>query len=397
MANEQAPAFLRLQAIVVPVTDLDRSLAFYETHLGFRIIQGNLPAGWGVGLVAPPDGDALLVLSASDPNHRLGTATGVSFLTDDIDQRYREWIARGVVFTDPPHPALSGTRTATFVDLDQNAFQIIEADVASRQLESERRAAAERAERERRTAHELVIATQVQAGLLPREWPALNTLDYAGVCLQARQVGGDYFDFLDFGDGRLGLAIGDVSGKGLGAALLMANLQAHLRGQFARFGDDLPGLVSSVNRLFVQSAPSASYATLFVGVYDDRTRQLRFVNCGHPAPLLLRREGSAQRLDATGWVVGMFDEWKGTSAEVTLLDGDILALYTDGVTETVDSGGEEFGERRLAAVLKRHYDAPSPTALADDIIAAVQEFGAAEQFDDITVIVGVGKEGNAEC
>jgi serine phosphatase RsbU (regulator of sigma subunit) len=296
-----------------------------------------------------------------------------------------------VVFTDPPHQALSGTRTATFVDIDRNTFQIIEADFATQQLEAARRAAAERADRERRAAHELVIATQVQAGLLPRERPPLKTLDYAGVCLQARQVGGDYFDFLDFGDGRLGLAIGDVSGKGLGAALLMANLQAHLRGQFARFGDDLPGLLLSVNRLFLQSAPSASYATLFVGVYDDRTRQLRFVNCGHPAPLLLRREGSTQRLAATGWVVGMFDEWKGTSRDVTLLEGDILALYTDGVTETVDSSGEEFGEKRLAAALERHHDASSPTALADDIIAAVQEFGAAEQFDDITVIVGLGK------
>jgi sigma-B regulation protein RsbU (phosphoserine phosphatase) len=168
----------------------------------------------------------------------------------------------------------------------------------------------------------------------------------------------------------------------------MANLQAHLRGQFARFGDDLPGLVSSVNRLFVQSAPSASYATLFVGVYDDRTRQLRFVNCGHPAPLLLRREGPTERLNATGWVVGMFDEWKGTSGEVSLLDGDILALYTDGVTETLDSAGEEFGERRLAAVLKRHHGSWSASALANDIIAAVQEFGSAEQFDDLTVIVG---------
>ena len=391
MAKEQTPAYLRLQTIMVPVANLDRSLAFYEAALGFRIIQERLPAGLGVALVAPPDGDAILVLSESDPDHRLGTRTGVSFLTDDLDRRHREWSARGVVFIELPHQALSGTRTAMFEDLDRNTFYIVEADVVSQQLEAARRSAVERAERERRAAHELIIATQVQAGLLPRERPALKTLDYSGVCLQARQVGGDYFDFLDFGDGRLGLAIGDVSGKGLGAALLMANLQAHLRGQFARFGDDLPGLISSVNRLFLQSAPSASYATLFVGVYDDRTRQLHFVNCGHPAPLLLRRDGTTDRLDATGWVIGMFDEWKGTSREVTLLEGDVIALYTDGVTETVDGGGEEFGEKRLEAVLKRHHDSSSPPALVDDVIAAVQAFGAAEQFDDITVIVGMGK------
>jgi len=163
MAKEQTPAYLRLQGIMVPVADIDRSLAFYETRLGFKNIQGRLPAGLRIGLVAPPDGDAILVLSESDPDHRLGTATGVSFLTDDIDQRYREWVARGVVFTDPPHQALSGTRTAAFVDPDRNTFQIIEADFASQQLEAARRAAAERAERERRAEHELIIATQVQA------------------------------------------------------------------------------------------------------------------------------------------------------------------------------------------------------------------------------------------
>jgi hypothetical protein len=126
------------------------------------------------------------------------------------------------------------------LDPDENAFHLIEADSITEQIETERRSVAERAARERHAANELAIATRVQAGLFPQHRPAMATLDYAGVCLQARRVGGDYFDFLDFGNGRLSLVIGDVSGKGLGAALLMANLQAHVRSRYALHGDDLP-------------------------------------------------------------------------------------------------------------------------------------------------------------
>jgi serine phosphatase RsbU (regulator of sigma subunit) len=387
MANEPADAYLRVQTITVPVSNLERSLEFYETLLGFRVVVRQMPFidHPRIGIVAPPHGSTVLILSESVPG-RLGTTTGVSFLTDDLDARYREWLARGVEFTEPPRSVPWGSKHATFLDLDRNAFTLVEADVVTRQLESERRDAEERAEREVRAAHEIAIAMQVQAGLLPQERPSLTTLDYAGVCLQARQVGGDYFDFLDLGSGRLGLVVGDVSGKGLGAALLMANLQAHIRGQVARFADDLPGLLSSVNRLFKQSAPSASYATVFFGAYDDRTRRLRFINCGHPPPLLLRRDGTTERLDTTSWVLGMFDEWTGRSREVQLADGDVVALYTDGVTETADGLGEEFGAARLAKAL-RSADVTTATGLLDGVIAEVQRFGEGQQADDITMVV----------
>jgi len=109
----------------------------------------------------------------------------------------------------------------------------------------------------------------------------------------------------------------------------MANLQAHVRGQFARFDDDLPRLLASINRLFLASAPAASYATLFFAAYDDRTRTLRYVNCGHPPPLVLRRTGGVEALDATNWVIGMFENWTGTARDVRLDDDDVLVLYTD--------------------------------------------------------------------
>jgi serine phosphatase RsbU (regulator of sigma subunit)/predicted enzyme related to lactoylglutathione lyase len=388
MADETPGSYLRVQTITLPVADLDRSLEFYETRLGFKVVVRRMPSfgGGRIGIVSPSHGSVILILSELDPEHRLGTATGVSFLTDDLAARHAEWVERGVEFTEAPQSAPWGARHATFVDIDRNAFHLVEADVVTQQLESERRADVERAERERHAAHEIAIATQVQAGLFPRRRAPLSTLDYEGVCVQARQVGGDYFDFLDFGRGRVGLVIGDVSGKGLGAALLMANLQAHIRGQFARHADDLPGLLSSINHLFKQSAPAASYATLFFGLYDDHTRRLRFVNCGHPPPLLLRHDGTTERLETASWVLGMFDEWTGHASEIPLAEGDVLGLYTDGVTEAANAHGEEFGEARLAAALNR--PAVSRAAeLLDHVLSDVQLFTGAHHADDITMVV----------
>ena len=144
-------------------------------------------------------------------------------------------------FVQPPQPQLWGGTFATFTDIDGNVFELLGSDEISREIEAQRRAASERLETERRVAQELEIAKQVQARLFPQTAPSLQTLDYAGVCIQARHVGGDYYDFLSFGPGRVGLVLGDISGKGIAAALLMANLQANLRSQLAMAGDCLAG------------------------------------------------------------------------------------------------------------------------------------------------------------
>jgi serine phosphatase RsbU (regulator of sigma subunit)/catechol 2,3-dioxygenase-like lactoylglutathione lyase family enzyme len=381
--------YLRIQAIGVPVRDLDRSLAFYGTTLGFRVIHPpTLPTGMKLAFVAPPDGAAVLVLEESDLASPPGGAPGVVFVTDDIDARYREWSQRGVHFGQPPRSVPWSARQAIFLDPDGNAFSLIEADAVSRQLEAERNAAGEREARERRAAQEIEIATQVQAGLFPRLRPPLATLDYEGLCLQARQVGGDYFDYLDFGGGRLGLVVGDVSGKGLGAALLMANLQAHMRGQFALYTNDIPGLLASVNRLFQESAPAASYATLFFGAYDDCTRTLRFVNCGHPPPLLLRGDGGIEWLETTSSVIGMFEDWTGTARDVMLDEGDVLALYSDGVIEARNAQDEEFGLERLTDVLKTcATTASTASGVLSCAMSTVQRFAAGQPFDDMTMVI----------
>jgi len=246
---------------------------------------------------------------------------------------------------------------------------------------------AERMEADRRAAHEMEIAREVQVRLFPQMMPPLQTLDYAGACIQARVVGGDYYDFLDLGPGRLGMVLADISGKGIAAALLMANLQANLRSQYAVALDDPHKLLQSVNRLFYENTPDERYATLIFADYDDAGRRLRYANCGHNPPLLIRAGGTFERLGATATVLGLFREWECEIQGVILHPGDILVLYTDGVTEASDADGEEFGERRLAETLQAERDL-SVDALLAHIQAVVQRFSSrGDQADDLTLIV----------
>ena len=175
---------------------------------------------------------------------------------------------------------------------------------------------AERMEAERRAEQEMQIARQVQSRLLPQEAPSLETLECAGKCIQTRAVGGDYYDFLDLGSGRLGLVLADIAGKGISGALLMANLQANLRSQYALALEDIPRLLRSVNHLFYKNTETNNYATTFFSVYDDETRRLRYVNCGHNPPMLVRANGDVERLNATATVLGLFEEWDCTVVEM---------------------------------------------------------------------------------
>jgi serine phosphatase RsbU (regulator of sigma subunit) len=245
---------------------------------------------------------------------------------------------------------------------------------------------AERMEVERRSALEIEIAREVQAKLFPQKMPPLATLDYAGGCVQARVVGGDYYDFLDLGVGRLAIILADIAGKGIAGALLMANLQANLRSQYALALDDLPRLLKSVNRLFCENIPEDRFATLFFADYSDAGRRLRYVNCGHNYPLLLRADGSLERLASTATVLGMFTDWDCTMAETTLRPGDILVMYTDGVSEASNAQGEEFGEKRLLESIRAHKDRPA-AELLKAVSTAVQNFSSGIQADDLTLVV----------
>ena len=181
---------------------------------------------------------------------------------------------------------------------------------------------AERMEVDRRVSRELEIAREVQAKLLPQDRPVLASLDYAGACLQARIVGGDYFDFVSLAPDQFGLVLADISGKGISAALLMASLQANLRAQYANAPHDLAQVLGTVNKIFFDSTASNHYATLFFGVYHETERTLRYANCGHLPPVLLRADGQVERLGVTAPVVGLFDTpWECATGETSLAAG----------------------------------------------------------------------------
>jgi serine phosphatase RsbU (regulator of sigma subunit)/predicted enzyme related to lactoylglutathione lyase len=392
--DRQAP-YLRIFFCTVFVRDQNRSLQFYLDQLGFSLVADNHFEGGGRWVaVAPPDGSAVLAIIAPKPGEEgydlIGRAKDIVFITEDVNATYEEWRKRGVRFHHSPHTPIWGGIFTSFEDVDGNSFSLVGFDQASREIEAQRRAASEKLESERRAAQEMEIAKQVQARLFPQTLPPLRTLDYAGMCIQARQVGGDYYDFLNLGRERLGLVIGDISGKGIAAALMMANLQANLRSQCAIAVDQPRRLLRSVNQLFYENTTDSAYATLFFAEYDDHENRLRYVNCGHLSALLLRSDDTLERLDSTCTVLGLFDEWDCSIGESQLFPGDTLALYTDGVTESFNDAGEEFGEERLVEALRRRRESSSRDSLAA-IVDEVRQFSPYEQGDDITLIVAKHK------
>jgi serine phosphatase RsbU (regulator of sigma subunit)/uncharacterized glyoxalase superfamily protein PhnB len=383
--------YLRLLCVNIFVRNQDRSLQFYVEKLGFRVVvDQNYETGGRWIAVAPPDGNVVLALVAPERNSEeyklIGRSRHAVLVSENVVAKYEDWRKKGVRFHHPPQMTLWGGILTSFEDLDGNAFSLVGRDDWVRELEAERRAAAEKLEAERRTAQELEIAKQVQAKLFPQKIPQFKTLDYAGLCIQAREVGGDYYDFLTLSEDRLGLIIGDTSGKGIGAALLMANLQANIRSQSAMALDHPQRFLRSVNQIFYENTTSAAYATLFLAEYDDRARGFRYVNCGHYAPMLLRADDTLERLCSTSTVLGLFEQWNCDVEQRQLCTGDVLALYTDGVTEAFDDAGEEFGEERLIETL-RHNRERSSEHIIGAIVEDVRRFSPGEQHDDITLIV----------
>ncbi|MBZ5663770.1 MAG: SpoIIE family protein phosphatase [Acidobacteriia bacterium] len=414
--SDREASYLRIHAVNVFVRDQDKSLQFYVDQLGFSLaFDVRLQTGQRWVGVAPPQGTAVLTLIAPDPESDefklIGQPTGVAFVADDVVATYAQWRKRGVRFRHAPRlrrikyerqagdgadgaqTLLLGKQTpiwggvfTRFEDIDRNSFALVSFDEMTQAVEAQRRAAAEKLESERRAAHELGIAKQVQARLFPQTFPPLRTLDYAGVCIQARQVGGDYYDFLNLGEDRVGLVLGDIAGKGIAGALLMANLQANLRSQCTIAWHEPQRLLRSVNELFYDNTADHAYATLFFAEYNDRAQHMRYVNCGHLPALVLRGNDTFERLNSTCTVLGLFKEWDCAIGECSLFSGDTIAFYTDGITEAFNRAGEEFGEQRLADALLRHRELSSRELLAA-VVEEVRQFSPDEQHDDITLIV----------
>jgi sigma-B regulation protein RsbU (phosphoserine phosphatase) len=243
----------------------------------------------------------------------------------------------------------------------------------------------EAAQRER-LHRELEIASEVQQKLFPQSVPEVAGVEYWGYCRPALSVGGDYYDYFLTATKELGLAVGDVSGKGIPSALLMASLQAALRGMTLADSHDLAALMSNLNKLIFASSPSNKYATFFYGQYDPATRKLVYVNGGHNSPMVFRG-GEVFTLDEGGPPVGLFGPARYQQAECQLQAGDVVVMFTDGISECMNAAEDQFGEDRIAEVVRACRDLGSKEMIAR-LMSACDTFAAgAPQHDDMTVVV----------
>ena len=238
-----------------------------------------------------------------------------------------------------------------------------------------------------KTKREIEIAKQVQAQLFPQTLPPVLNLDYIGYCRAARSIGGDYYDFLNLGHNILGIGLGDISGKGISAALLMSSLQALLRSNAPEKGNALDHLFQKMNELLCGSAAKGKYATFFYGVFDGEHRSIVYANAGHLPPMVFRKNGDVLRLKTGGMVLGMLPEATYSKEQVELRTGDVLVIFSDGASEAMNINDEEFGEERLIELVKPNLE-KSAVEIKDLILAGIERFvGHADQHDDLTLVV----------
>ena len=231
--------------------------------------------------------------------------------------------------------------------------------------------------------NEMEIARNVQQRLFPD--PTVKRgrgVEFGGICVPAQEVGGDYYDFLELEGGAMGFVLADVSGKGIPAALLMANLQGSFRSQSSA---DPRAVMKQVNSLFYRSTPPEHFATAFLGVYDPARQWLRFSNCGHPPGFLVRDNGKVEKLETTACVLGVADGLDSEECGVPLSAGDLVVLYSDGITEAGIENGPEFGEARLEQILKERRKSDVGDLIAS-IAKAAGDYARGEHMDDMTLV-----------
>jgi sigma-B regulation protein RsbU (phosphoserine phosphatase) len=241
-------------------------------------------------------------------------------------------------------------------------------------------------ESERLMKRELGQAAEIQKRMLPNEAPKVAGADLAGFNAACKTVGGDYYDFFTYPDGKVALALGDVSGKGMPASLMMMALHARVQ-VLAEDPKDLGGFMMRLNKATCAKCPSNRFITFFFCVLDAATGELRFANAGHNPPIVMRASGEVEMLEGGGPVLGILSIAPYGEERARIERGDMLVLFSDGVSEATNQNYDEFGEDRMIEVLRRHRDAPA-AEIVEAVTKALGEFAAgAPQADDITLVV----------
>lgn len=270
-----------------------------------------------------------------------------------------------------------------FTDEDQKLLSIIAAQSAQ-VIENARLYEEEQALM--RMEEDLRVAYDIQVNLLPREDPQIEGYDIAGKSIPARKVGGDYYDFIEINDHRLAFCLGDISGKGIPASLLMANLQATLRSQ-TLFENSSKVCLERSNKLLFRSTDIQKFATLFYGILDMKTHTIEYSKAGHEAPFLLDPNLNIKRLNTGGTILGFMEDSKYKEETIPFNPGETLVIYSDGITEAMNKEDEEFGEARLEAVIQKDILVSSRELIGRIIQAARNFAGERPQMDDMTVMV----------
>jgi len=371
---------------------LNRSVRLGQ-DTGGRMIAGMAVVGFDE---TPRDEDPMLRRGEGIIGHVI--ATGQTVIAPDVrlDPHYVQ--GKAATLSEIAVPIASGGDVIGALNLESNTLDAFsEADVEF--LEFFAVAAAISIEKavlhremleKNRIEQQLRIAKQVQMALLPAADPALEGYDIAGTNVPTWEIGGDYFDYLPQPDGRLGLAIADVSGKGVPAALIMATFRAALRAQRVR---DIPldAIAGRLNRILLDSMDTSRFVTAFYGVLEPRTGAIGFANCGHNPPLLLRAAGGRDVLASGGPALGMWHGATFVPGAASVLPGDVLVLYTDGVIEVMNAAGEMFGVDRLEDVIRRRRH-DSSRDLVDAVVDATRAFAGREGYEDDFTLVIVRRE-----
>jgi serine phosphatase RsbU (regulator of sigma subunit) len=283
----------------------------------------------------------------------------------------------GLIYVDSPFIL----REFTKEDL---SLLTLMANVAAFQIENARLVEVEQAERIMK--RDLSQAAEIQGGMLPDQAPNVPGVDLAGYNVACRTVGGDYYDFFPYPDGKVGLALGDVSGKGMPASLMMMGLHARVH-VLAEEPGNLGSFMARINKATCAKCPSNRFITFFFCVLDTKTGELAYANAGHNPPIVIRADGSHEMLDGGGPVLGILSIAPYSEMRSRLQSGDLLVLYSDGVTEATNNNFDEFDEIRFVDVLRRHRNQPA-SAIVQAVTAALTEFTAGSpQADDITLVV----------
>lgn len=359
------------------------------------------------GVLMTLEGDDLVVRSVRGEGFRISTAVRdrvlkerASLLVRDtaLDEAFksRDSIVGQQVQSVMAVPLQTNDRVIGLVNVDSRSFArpftpddldllTVLANVAAIRIEHQRLALVE--QQKQLISRDLEQAAEIQRRLLPRQAPVVPGYDIAGHNLPCRTVGGDYFDFFPYGDGKIGLVLGDVSGKGMPAALLMTALKGGVQVLLAEAPDDVPSLMSRLDRVVAANFPRNRFVSLFFGLLDPASGDLTYCNAGHNPPFLVRANDSIERLPSCGTILGIFPDIGYEVKRCRLEPGDVLTMFSDGVTEENNPDGEEFGEQRLAKLVIEK-GRQGAVELVEGIRQAVLAWAAgAAAADDVTVVV----------